>query len=186
MATKKAKKAKATAGEVDPKNLPVVSKQVAPALIREAQADEAEQIERPDFLVNDMIEDESATGFNPLIDFEGEPGRWIVAKYLGMRPDIGPNSSAMYDFEAINPESGQTFVASLWGSTILDKKMEMLLTKGSLKPGKFTFVQYLGSVDTSRGMNPAKNFKIAVIKDGALDKYYDALKKPSQKGGESM
>jgi hypothetical protein len=157
-------------------NVPQIVKQVAPAIIIEQKGQQFDDIETPDFLKDDMIEDEAPTGFNPLIDFQDEPGRWIVAKYIGTRMGVGPNSSSMYDFEAYNPESRQTVIVSLWGSTILDKKMDLLVSKGSLLPGKFCFVQYLGAVNTNRGLNPAKNFKIIVIKDGALDKYYQALK----------
>lgn len=177
MAAKKKTANKTEATTVDETaHLPEVIKRVAPAQIIEQKSDQFEDVETPDFLKEDMIEDEAPTGFNPLIDFQDEPGRWIVAKYIGARQDIGPNASKMYDFEAYNPETKQTVVVSLWGSTILDKKMALLENKGSLKSGKFCFVQYLGAINTARGMNPAKNFKIVVIKDGALDEYYQALK----------
>lgn len=175
MKTKKTKETK-TAIVDESSQVPAIVKHVAPANIIEQADDQFNDIETPDFITNEMVEDIAPTGFNPLIDFQEEPGRWIVAKYVGARHDIGPNASMMYDFEAFNPDTKQTVIVSLWGSTILDRKFELLVSKGSLKAGKFCFVQYLGVVNTSRGMNPAKNFKIIVIKDGALDKYYNALK----------
>lgn len=176
MATSQKKKTTTKTTVDESASVPAIVKRVAPALIIEQKDEQFEDIETPEFLKEEMIEDEAPTGFNPLIDFQNEPGRWIVAKYIGSRFNVGPNASAMYDFEAYNPESKSIVTVSLWGSHILDRKMELLTTKGSLKAGKFCFVQYLGAVDTSRGMNPAKNFKIVVIKDGALDKYLNALK----------
>lgn len=176
-----AKKTKRAALPTPSSNLvPAVQKRnIAPATIVESEDEQFSDINRPDFLTDDMVEDEAPTGFNPLIDFEDEPGRWIVAKYIGTRTGVGPNNSNMYDFEAYNSETKKMFTASLWGSHILDRKMEMLTGKGSLTPGKFCFVQYLGAVETQRKMNPAKNFKIAVIRDGAMDKYLAALKADS-------
>lgn len=178
MATKKkaAKKTEAVPADESAK-VPAIVKRVAPASIIEQKDEQFSDITTPDFMKEEMIEDEAPSGFNPLIDFQDEPGRWIVAKYIGTRFNIGPNASMMYDFEAYNPETKNTVVVSLWGSHILDRKMELLTSKGSLTSGKFCFVQYLGAIDTKRGLNPAKNFKVIVIKDGALDKYYDALKK---------
>lgn len=172
----KKKAAKKTETFDESTTVPAIVKRVAPAQIIQQKDEQFDDIETPDFLKEEMIEDEAPTGFNPLIDFQDEPGRWVVAKFIGTRFNIGPNNSAMYDFEAYNPETKQTVVVSLWGSHILDRKMELLTNKGSLTAGKFCFIQYLGSVNTSRGMNPAKNFKIVVIKDGALDKYYQMLK----------
>lgn len=177
MATKKktAKKTESVQAE-ESAQVPAIVKRVAPAHIIEQKDEEFDDIETPDFLKDEMVEDEAPSGFNPLIDFQDEPGRWIVAKYLDTRTAVGPNNSNMYDFEVYNPESKQLVIVSLWGSHILDRKMELLTTKGSLMRGKFCFVQYLGAIGTKRGLKPAKNFRIIVIKDGALDKYYHALK----------
>lgn len=129
-----------------------------------------EDVDIPEFLKTEgTFSKEAPTGFTPLIQFGPDPenwqvGSWIIAKYIGGRPDIGPNKSMMYDFEVTN--NGKDFaIASLWGSTILDNKMRML----DPQPDQWVFIQYLGDVDTSRGMNPAKDFRLGIVADKVID-----------------
>jgi hypothetical protein len=124
----------------------------------------------PDFLSEDDFEKIAPVGFTPLINFE-EPESWIIARYVSTRSGIGPNGSEMYDFESFSPTTKDFFIASLWGSTILDNKMRQL----SPRWGDWVFVQYKGEVETSRKQNPAKDFYLAIVKDEKVKPYLTAL-----------
>ena len=87
----------------------------------------------------------------PTVEWEN-PGDFIIGVYRGFRPDIGPNNSRLYNLFALD---GQ--IVSIWGATILDSKMDLLNPPWNCK----IMIQYLGEVTTSRGMNPAKNFRIS-------------------------
>lgn len=100
------------------------------------------------------IEQEAPSSLTPIVDFQGV-GDWIAGEYVGTRFDIGPNNSFLYDLKV----DGNYF-CSIWGSTILDTKMQML----NPKVGQHLLVQYIGSVETSKKQNPAKNFRVAILK----------------------
>lgn len=131
----------------------------------------ASEIDVPDFLKGDDAFSKSAPdGFTPLIQFginseNWQPGTWIIAQFIGSRADIGKNKSMMYDFNVT--QDGKTFsLASLWGSTILDNKMRLL----DPKPDDWVFIQYLGRVETSRGQDPAKDFRLAIVSPETIKK----------------
>jgi hypothetical protein len=139
---------------------------LVPATIIEGKAGTDYGVDLPEFLKKEgTFKKVAPTGFTPLISFgedpeKWQPGSWIIAKYLATRHGIGPNSSEMYDFE-ITPD-GKTFkVATLWGSTILDTKFRLL----DAKAGDWIFIQYLGTTETSRKQNPAKDYFLAIMEE---------------------
>lgn len=149
---------------------PAINERTATILDRD-QSDQFEDVERPDFLTEDAFEKEAPSGFAPLIQFGPDPenwieGTWIIARFLGQREDVGPNQSMMYEFE-VTGDKGKTFEpASFWGSTIFDNKFVQL----AARPGDWIYIQYLGTIETSRKMNPAKQFRLAVVKPEVLKK----------------
>lgn len=153
------------------KEVPAVKDELQLAVIVTTSENES-NVPLPDFLKgDDAFEKKAPDGFTPLIQFGPDadswnPGTWLIAKYIGARADIGPNQSWMYDF-SVTSDGGKTFaVASLWGSTILDNKMRML----DPKPDDWVFIQYLGTVETSRKASPAKDFRLAVVSTEVIKK----------------
>ncbi len=135
-------------------------------------------VDLPDFIQADKLFKKIApTGFTPLISFgpdpdHWEPGSWIIAKFLQVRPNIGPNESYMYDFEVTS--NGKDYIpASLWGSTIFDNKWNLL----DAKAGDWVFIQYLGTTETSRKQNPAKDFFLAIVDENQIKDSWMAEKK---------
>lgn len=157
------KKSKEAVNETG-KEITINREQLFPATIVEAKAGKDYGVDVPEFLKQEgVFTREAPSGFTPLIQFgqsadSWQPGSWIIAKFIGVRDNVGPNASMMYEFE-VTPD-GKTFTpASLWGSTIYDNKFRLL----SAKPGDWIFMQYLGVTETSRKQNPAKDFRLAVV-----------------------
>jgi hypothetical protein len=120
----------------------------------------------------DIFEKEAPTGFSPVMQFGPDPEHWQtgvyhIARFLGVKYNVGPNKSNMYEFE-LPDEKNMMQVVSLWGSTILDNKMAAL--GDALRPGKYLFIQFLGETPTARGLNPAKDFRVAILKDSVVGK----------------
>jgi len=92
---------------------------------------------------------EAPSNLTPAADWQA-PGEYIDGEYLGFTADVGPNKSRLYHLK----HRGD-FV-SVWGATILDARMDTL----NPPRGAQVMIQYLGTVDTGRGLNPAKNFRV--------------------------
>lgn len=170
-ATKKTKALPARITNTPVSQASSINEQVA-SIVSMDQEEQFSDISMPDFLSEDAFEKVAPSGFAPLIQFSADgsadwqPGFWIIARFLGMRTDVGPNESAMYEFE-VTSDKGKTFeVASLWGSTIFDTKFTQL----AARPGDWVYIQYLGEVETSRKMNPAKQYRMAIMKPDVLKK----------------
>jgi hypothetical protein len=80
-------------------------------------------------------------------------GEFFVGIYLGVKLDIGPNNSRMYTFL-----SGDGLEFQVWGSTILDGKMDAMKPI----PGCEMMIMYCGTVPTKRGQSDAKDFRVLV------------------------
>lgn len=145
--------------EVSVKILPNLAVIVEPSL-----SERYDDIELPEFLKGEgKFTKEAPIGFTPLIEFglgkkQWRPGTWIIAKFNGVREGIGPNKSDMYDF-GVTKDGKNLESASMWGCTIFDNKIRLL----NPAPGDWLFIQYLGSIPTSRGMNEAKDFRLAIV-----------------------
>lgn len=152
----------------------VVAKEPVPATIIEPES-ESYELALPKGLTPDMIETEAKTTLNPVVDFsEGSVGTYFIGRYVGRRDGIGPNKSSLYDFEV--PDGAKGFrTVSVWGSTIFNVRMAQLeqdYSRQTGKPihGKYLYVEHCGNVSTSRGLNPAKDFRIIVLKDSVISK----------------
>jgi hypothetical protein len=101
----------------------------------------------------------SSAGLTPTFEFH-EPGDWCSGRLMRVRLGVGQNASRMYvlNTENCNMENVPAIV-SVWGSTILDDRME----SGDVKVGSVLFIQYLGTIDTKRAQNPAKDFRVLLL-----------------------
>lgn len=97
---------------------------------------------------------ELPSGLTPVVEFV-DPGEYIEGIYLGCRLDVGPNKSAMYDLR-VPSGPGKELIVSVWGSTILDGKFRLQ----NPPTGSRILIQYLGDVATSRGLNPARDWRV--------------------------
>jgi len=91
---------------------------------------------------------------NPTVKFE-EPGEYILGRYIGVR-ELHIESRLQKLYDLMTP---QREIVSVWGSTILDNRMDNATKKG-LNLNSSLMIQYLGDIDTGKG-NPAKNFRVA-------------------------
>ncbi len=91
------------------------------------------------------------SGLLPVIDFE-RPGDYMVGDLMEIRENVGPNKSRQYVLQHI--PSGE--VVCVWGSTILDAKINALNPEANA----VLYIKYEGTVDTARGLNPAKQFYV--------------------------
>jgi hypothetical protein len=90
---------------------------------------------------------------NPTVAFD-EVGDYILGRLVGIRNiTIDGRNQKLYDINAPNLKA-----VSVWGSTVLDSRMEQAAKKG-MAVGHSIGIQYLGDVDTGKG-NPAKNFRV--------------------------
>lgn len=143
----------------------VVKHEISPAIILQADQKKSD-IDIPDFLKEkDALQREAPEGFSPLIDFGDVAGKWIIAQYIGAKPNVGPNESMVYEFR-VPQDDGKMINAALWGASILDTKFELL------KPLAldWVFIQYLGVVPTKRRLNPAKDYRLAIVNPATVEK----------------
>ncbi len=93
---------------------------------------------------------EAPSALTPTVDWT-TPGQFIAGKLVTIRQGVGPNASRLYVLmvERHGP-------VSVWGCTILDSKFDL----ADIQEGSLVMIQYLGTVKTSRGLNPAKNFRV--------------------------
>lgn len=107
---------------------------------------------------------EAVKGLNTIDKMETNPtvvfdtvGDYIIGRYLGPRVlTIGnpPRQQTLYD---LRTPSG--VVVSVWGSTILDRRMKEAIGRG-LVVNQSLMVQYLGDIPTDNP-SPAKNFRVS-------------------------
>jgi hypothetical protein len=161
--------AKKKTTKTETKEIVIKATLTAARIVEPSLSGNYDDIDVPEFLKTEgAFEKEAPVGFTPLISF-GEtpdawkPGSWIIVKYLGTRESIGPNASAMYDFE-FTPDGKVFSPASLWGSTIFDNKFKLLTPR----LGQWIFIQYLGTTETSRKQNPAKDFRLAIVAENII------------------
>lgn len=115
-------------------------------------------------------------GFAPSPLFE-TPGEALFGTYVGVRDNVGPNNSRVYEIMAYQGADKKEEMVALWGSTALDRMFDSAFPR--IKTGDKVGVVYLGSKPTKRNQNPVKLFKLLVKRPG--DKAADTLS--SQKNG---
>lgn len=139
------------------KSLPATQSQLAVVKVQPAviiEPDKKADLDVPMPEAGYEIEQEAPSSLTPIVDFKGI-GDWVAGEYVGTRMEVGPNASMLHDLKV----DGHYF-CSIWGSTILDQKIQML----NPKPGQHLLVQFTGLIPTARNQNPAKNFRVAIVK----------------------
>lgn len=106
----------------------------------------------------EFTEGDEVSTLCPMVVFKEDtkPGQYVSGTYMGFKENVGPNSSRIYLLEG----GGQ--VVGVWGSAALDNQFDF----GNPKPkvGDKILIQYLGAVETKRGLNPAKIFRVKVAR----------------------
>lgn len=88
------------------------------------------------------------------------PGDAVFGIYVGMRDNVGPNNSRVYEIMAHKGPDEKPELTAVWGSTAIDRMFDSAMPK--IKAGdKIGFV-YLGERATKRAQNPVKLFKLLV------------------------
>ena len=76
-----------------------------------------------------------------------------------MRSEVGPNTSRLYEIAAETGERDPLLI-SVWGTTVLDRLMDMAFAKG-LTAGDRVAIVYLGAAKNAKpGQNPPHLFDV--------------------------
>lgn len=106
---------------------------------------------------------EKLGGFAPSPLFE-TPGEALFGTYVGMRDNVGPNNSRVYEIMAYQGPDKKAELTAVWGSTALDRMFDSAFPK--IKSGDRIGIIYLGSKATKRNQNPVKLFQLRVLRPG--------------------
>lgn len=77
----------------------------------------------------------------------------IIGNYIGFKTNIGPNASNMYN---VRTDDGE--ITGVWGSTVLDSKMEQVPIGSRVK------ITYLGLEDNPKSGRSFKNYSVLAKK----------------------
>lgn len=106
---------------------------------------------------------ETLGGFAPSPRWE-KPGEALFGTYVGMRDNIGPNNSRVYEIMAhMGPDKNPELTA-VWGSTAIDRMFDSAFPK--IKAGDKIGIIYIGEKATKRAQNPVKLFHLKVLRPG--------------------
>lgn len=81
-------------------------------------------------------------------DFEKNP--ILVGLYVRRKEGVGKNKSVVYTIEDRNTKKSY----NVWGSTILDSKMELI------NPGMEVKIEFTGMGDSDKAVKPYKKFEV--------------------------
>jgi len=98
-------------------------------------------------------------GLPPSPVFE-TPGEAIFGLFVGVRDNVGPNNSRVYEIMAHKGPDQKPELTAVWGSTALDRMFDSALPK--VQAGDRIGIVYLGERPTKRNQNPVKLFKLLV------------------------
>lgn len=102
---------------------------------------------------------EVLSGFPPSAKFE-KPGDCIFGEYVGMRENVGPNNSRLYEVAAFQGVDKEPLLVAVWGSTALDRLFDSAYPP--INQGTRIAVIYVGEKMTKRAQNPVKLFALKV------------------------
>lgn len=103
---------------------------------------------------------ETLSGFPPSPNWE-KPGQALFGYYVGMRENIGPNSSRLYEL-AMPRKDEDPLTVAVWGSAALDRLFDSAFPP--VKSGDKVGIIFLGEKETKRGLNPVKLFALKVLR----------------------
>jgi hypothetical protein len=84
------------------------------------------------------------------------PGKYVEGIYKGMRQDVGPNNSDVYDLDVIDPDTGEAVPVTVWGGTVLTNKMRQY----EPPVGCRIMIQYTGDGQAKPGQAPPRLFEV--------------------------
>lgn len=119
--------------------------------------DDAVEVTQLEGLPAEFANSETMAGFPPSPKFE-KKGDCIFGEYVGLRQNIGPNNSRVYEL-AVPNGTGDTFTVAVWGSTALDRLFDSAYPP--VQQGDKLAIIYLGGKPTNKG-NDVKLFALKV------------------------
>jgi hypothetical protein len=148
------KKSTRTIDVTNKSNLPAKVIKASPAVFVPPPETNEATIEAPTEALEGYELEDAPGGLVDTVDFP-QIGAFVFGEYRGVRSlSIGGRIQMLYDLSV----DGKA--VSLWGSTILDQRFMRL----NPQLGEMIYIQYCGDVETKRGLNPAKNFRVARMK----------------------
>lgn len=121
------------------------------------------KIEMPEGWGEDQPDvEESARGIHPTANWQ-KPGEGLIGAFVSWRDQTGPNKQRVYTFR-VDPEEGDAQLVSVWGTTILDTRMDNF--NPAINHGDQVMILYLGDVTTKRGLSDAKDFIVQLKRTG--------------------
>lgn len=111
-------------------------------------------------LPEDFGRSQTLAGFPPSAKFEHK-GDAIFGVYIGMRKDVGPNHSRVYEL-SVPSKDGEGMTVVVWGSTALDRQFDSAFPP--IQTGDKLAIIYIGEKETNRKQNPVKLFVLKVVR----------------------
>jgi len=102
---------------------------------------------------------DTMSGFPPSVKFE-KKGDCAFGEYIGMRENVGPNSSRVYELSAPAGKKGEQKPIVVWGGTALDRLFDSAYPP--IQQGDRLAVIFLGEKGTKRNQNPVKLFSLKI------------------------
>lgn len=121
--------------------------------------DQGTPIESIEGLPADMRQAETLAGFPPSPEWR-KPGEALFGDFIGVRTDVGPNHSRLYEIAAYQGEDKDPLTVAVWGSAALDRLFDSAYPP--IQTGDKMGIIFLGEKDTKRGLNPVKLFALKV------------------------
>lgn len=104
---------------------------------------------------------ETMSGFPPSPDWQ-KVGEAVFGHYIGLRLDVGPNKSRIYELAAHQVEGKEPLTVAVWGSAALDRLFDSAYPP--IRLGDRVAIIYLGEKPTQRGLNPVKLFALKIVR----------------------
>lgn len=120
--------------------------------------DDAVEVAKLEGLPEEFGNSEVMSGFPPSAKFE-KKGDAIFGEFVGLRENVGPNNSRVYELAVPNGK-GESLTVVVWGSTALDRLFDSAYP--AIQQGDKLAIIYLGDKETKRKQNPVKLFALKV------------------------
>lgn len=123
-------------------------------------ADDNVEVQQIEGLPEEFKRGETLSGFPPSPKWE-KAGEAIFGYFVGLRENIGPNNSRLYELSVPRGEEEPLTVA-VWGSAALDRLFDSSFPP--VQSGDKVAIIFLGEKGTKRGLNPVKLFALKVVR----------------------
>jgi hypothetical protein len=123
--------------------------------------DTAQEVAALEGLPEEWEKGETLAGFPPSPEWR-EPGEAIWGEFIGLRTDVGPNKSRIYEIAAYQGDHQPPVTVAVWGSAALDRLFDSAYPP--IQMGDRVGIVYLGEKPTQRGLNPVKLFALRVLR----------------------